>query len=87
MIAAFAHGEIVIVTDDDDRENEGDLFFAASTPLPEKMAFIIRNTSGIVCTPLSAEEARAAAPRPDGGRQRSAARHRVHDRRSICATG
>ena len=57
-IAAFARGEIVVVTDDDDRENEGDLFVAASLCTPEKMAFIIRNTSGIVCAPLSAEEAR-----------------------------
>ena len=44
--------------DDDDRENEGDLFVAASLCTPEKMAFIIRNTSGIVCAPLAAEEAR-----------------------------
>jgi 3,4-dihydroxy 2-butanone 4-phosphate synthase/GTP cyclohydrolase II len=57
-IAAFAKGEIVVVTDDDDRENEGDLFVAASMCTPEKMAFIIRNTSGIVCAPLSAEQAR-----------------------------
>ncbi|HEY7248743.1 MAG TPA: 3,4-dihydroxy-2-butanone-4-phosphate synthase [Xanthobacteraceae bacterium] len=58
VIAAFAAGEIVVVTDDDDRENEGDLFVAASLCTPEKMAFIIRNTSGIVCAPLSAEQAR-----------------------------
>ena len=57
-LAAFARGEIVVVTDDDDRENEGDLFVAASLCTPEKMAFIIRNTSGIVCAPLSPEEAR-----------------------------
>jgi len=57
-LAAFAKGEIVIVTDDDDRENEGDLFVAASLCTPEKMAFIIRHTSGIVCAPLSAEEAK-----------------------------
>jgi 3,4-dihydroxy 2-butanone 4-phosphate synthase / GTP cyclohydrolase II len=57
-IKAFAKGEIVVVTDDDDRENEGDLFVAASLCTPEKMAFIIRNTSGIVCAPLSAEQAR-----------------------------
>src|SRR5213080_4606193 len=55
---AFAKGEIVVVTDDDDRENEGDLFVAASLCTPEKMAFIIRHTSGIVCTPLSSEEAK-----------------------------
>ena len=57
-VAAFARGEIIIVADDDDRENEGDLFVAASLCTPEKMAFIIRNTSGIVCAPLSLDEAR-----------------------------
>jgi 3,4-dihydroxy 2-butanone 4-phosphate synthase / GTP cyclohydrolase II len=57
-VKAFAKGEIVVVTDDDDRENEGDLFVAASLCTPEKMAFIIRNTSGIVCAPLGAEHAR-----------------------------
>jgi 3,4-dihydroxy 2-butanone 4-phosphate synthase/GTP cyclohydrolase II len=57
-IAAFGRGEIVIVADDDDRENEGDLFVAASLCTPEKMAFIIRHTSGIVCAPLAPEEAR-----------------------------
>ena len=58
VVAAFTRGEIVVVTDDDDRENEGDLFVAASLCTPEKMTFIIRNTSGIVCAPLGAESAR-----------------------------
>src|ERR1700731_870914 len=58
VVTAFARGELVIVADDDDRENEGDLFVAASLCTPEKMAFIIRNTSGIVCAPLSQDEAR-----------------------------
>jgi 3,4-dihydroxy 2-butanone 4-phosphate synthase/GTP cyclohydrolase II len=58
VAAAFARGEIVVVTDDDDRENEGDLFVAASLCTPEKMALIIRNTSGIVCAPLAPEEAK-----------------------------
>jgi 3,4-dihydroxy 2-butanone 4-phosphate synthase/GTP cyclohydrolase II len=57
-IEAFAAGEIVIVTDDDDRENEGDLIVAASLCTPEKMAFIIRNTCGIVCAPLTVQEAK-----------------------------
>jgi 3,4-dihydroxy 2-butanone 4-phosphate synthase/GTP cyclohydrolase II len=56
-IAAFARGEMVVVTDDDDRENEGDLFVAASLCTPAQMAFIIRHTSGIVCAPLDAREA------------------------------
>ena len=55
---AFARGEIVVVTDDDDRENEGDLVVAASLCTPEKMAFIIRNTCGIVCAPLTGDDAR-----------------------------
>ena len=58
VAAAFGRGEIVVVADDDDRENEGDLFVAASLCTPEKMAFIIRHTSGLVCAPLSAEEAK-----------------------------
>jgi len=58
-IRRFREGEIVIVTDDDDRENEGDLVCAASLCTPEKMAFIIRHTCGIVCTPLTEARARA----------------------------
>ena len=57
-IEAFAKGALVIVTDDDDRENEGDLIIAASHCTTEKMAFIIRNCCGIVCAPLSSAEAK-----------------------------
>jgi 3,4-dihydroxy 2-butanone 4-phosphate synthase/GTP cyclohydrolase II len=57
-IAAFAAGEIVVVMDDDDRENEGDLIVAAVHCTPEKMATIVRHTSGIVCAPMPASEAR-----------------------------
>ncbi len=57
-IDAFAHGEIVVVTDDDDRENEGDLIVAAVHATPEKIAFIIRHTAGIVCAPITGEIAR-----------------------------
>ncbi len=57
-VEGFARGEMVVVSDDDDRENEGDLFVAASLCTPEKMAFIIRHTSGIVCAPLAGEDAR-----------------------------
>jgi 3,4-dihydroxy 2-butanone 4-phosphate synthase/GTP cyclohydrolase II len=57
-VAAFARGEILVVADDDDRENEGDLFVAAALCTPEKMAFIIRHTSGIVCAPLAPDDAR-----------------------------
>ncbi|ACK49815.1 3,4-dihydroxy-2-butanone 4-phosphate synthase [Methylocella silvestris BL2] len=57
-IEAIARGELVIVTDDGDRENEGDLVCAASLCTPEKMAFIIRHCCGIVCAPLTASEAK-----------------------------
>ncbi|MCB1459836.1 MAG: 3,4-dihydroxy-2-butanone-4-phosphate synthase, partial [Nitratireductor sp.] len=57
-IRAFEAGEIVVVTDDDDRENEGDLIVSAVHCTAEKMAFIIRHTSGIVCAPMTAEHAK-----------------------------
>lgn len=57
-LKAFSEGEIVVVTDDDDREGEGDLVVAASLCSTEKMAFIIRHTSGIVCAPITSEHAR-----------------------------
>jgi 3,4-dihydroxy 2-butanone 4-phosphate synthase/GTP cyclohydrolase II len=56
-IEAVARGELVIVTDDDDRENEGDLVCAASLCTTEKMAFIIRHCCGIVCAPITAYDA------------------------------
>lgn len=57
-IAAFARGEIVVVIDDDDRENEGDLILAAQHATPEQLGFIVRHTSGIVCAPVPASTAR-----------------------------
>ena len=57
-INALAVGDIVIIIDDDDRENEGDLVCAASLCTPEKMAFIIRHSCGIVCAPLTRDIAR-----------------------------
>ncbi|MBB4003146.1 3,4-dihydroxy-2-butanone-4-phosphate synthase [Aurantimonas endophytica] len=56
-IEAIANGELVVVVDDTDRENEGDLIMAASKATPEKMAFMIRHTSGIICVPMTADRA------------------------------
>jgi 3,4-dihydroxy 2-butanone 4-phosphate synthase / GTP cyclohydrolase II len=56
-IAAVARGELVVVVDDHDRENEGDLIGAASRITSEQMAFMIRHTSGIVCAPMGADDA------------------------------
>ena len=51
-IAAIADGEFVLVVDDEDRENEGDLIIAAEKATPEKIAFMVRYTSGLICAPL-----------------------------------
>jgi 3,4-dihydroxy 2-butanone 4-phosphate synthase/GTP cyclohydrolase II len=58
VIRAFERGEMVVVMDDDGRENEGDLIVAAMHCTPEKMAFMVRHTSGIVCAPMTREDAR-----------------------------
>jgi len=57
-LAAIAAGEMVVVVDDDDRENEGDLIMAASKATAEQVAFMIRHTSGILCTPILEEHAK-----------------------------
>jgi 3,4-dihydroxy 2-butanone 4-phosphate synthase/GTP cyclohydrolase II len=56
-IAAIAKGDLVVVVDDDDRENEGDLIGAAAKITQEQMAFMVRHTSGIVCAPITPEDA------------------------------
>jgi 3,4-dihydroxy 2-butanone 4-phosphate synthase / GTP cyclohydrolase II len=53
VIAAIARGEMVVMVDDEDRENEGDLIMAAEFATPEKLAFIVRHTSGVICAPLT----------------------------------
>jgi 3,4-dihydroxy 2-butanone 4-phosphate synthase/GTP cyclohydrolase II len=56
-IAAIGRGEIVIVVDDEDRENEGDLIMAAEFATPEKIAFFVKHTSGLICAPVTDERA------------------------------
>ena len=51
-IAAVQNGDFVVVVDDEDRENEGDLIIAAEKMTPDKMAFMIRYTSGVICLPM-----------------------------------
>lgn len=53
-IADIAAGKAVVVVDDEERENEGDLIFAASKATPELMAFTIRHSSGVICVPMPA---------------------------------
>ena len=54
-IADIAAGKAVVVVDDEDRENEGDIIFAASKATPELMAFTIRHSSGVICVPMPAD--------------------------------
>ncbi len=54
-VAAVGRGEIVVVVDDADRENEGDLIMAAEAVTPEKIAFFLAHTSGVICTPMTGE--------------------------------
>ena len=51
-VAELAGGRPVVVVDDADRENEGDLLLAAELATPEWIAFTVRHTSGVLCTPM-----------------------------------
>ncbi len=51
-IEDIAAGKAVVVVDDEDRENEGDIIFAAAKATPELMAFTIRHSSGVICVPM-----------------------------------
>jgi 3,4-dihydroxy 2-butanone 4-phosphate synthase / GTP cyclohydrolase II len=54
-IAAVGRGEIVVVADDEDRENEGDLIMAADVTTADKVAFFVRHTSGVICVALEGD--------------------------------
>ncbi|MBV9823590.1 MAG: bifunctional 3,4-dihydroxy-2-butanone-4-phosphate synthase/GTP cyclohydrolase II [Actinobacteria bacterium] len=56
-IAEIAAGRPVVVVDDEDRENEGDLIFAAELVTPELLAFMVRYTSGYICVPITDADA------------------------------
>ncbi|HEX6946128.1 MAG TPA: bifunctional 3,4-dihydroxy-2-butanone-4-phosphate synthase/GTP cyclohydrolase II [Acidimicrobiia bacterium] len=55
IIAAFSRGDMVIMVDDEDRENEGDLIVAADAATPDKLGFMLRHTSGIICLSIIGE--------------------------------
>jgi 3,4-dihydroxy 2-butanone 4-phosphate synthase / GTP cyclohydrolase II len=58
-IEAFAAGRPVVVVDDEDRENEGDIIFAAEFATPELMGWTVRYSSGVVCVPMTGQRADA----------------------------
>jgi len=55
IVAALGRGEMVIMVDDEDRENEGDLIIAAEDATPDNVGFMLRYTSGIICLPVIGE--------------------------------
>jgi 3,4-dihydroxy 2-butanone 4-phosphate synthase/GTP cyclohydrolase II len=54
-IEEIRRGHMVVVVDDEERENEGDLIFAAEKVTPELISFMVRNCSGIICVPMEAD--------------------------------
>lgn len=58
IIRHLSRGGMIVVTDDDDRENEGDLVMAARHATPEAVNFMIKKAGGLICVPLEEERAR-----------------------------
>src|SRR5207248_6265398 len=56
ILAKLRAGRMVVIVDDEDRENEGDLIMAAEYATPEAVAFMIRHTSGIICVPMEEQQ-------------------------------
>ena len=80
-IAAIKDGRPVVVIDDEDRENEGDLIFASELATPELVAFMVRYTSGYICVAGHRGRRRPARPAADVPGQPGPPRHRVHRHR------
>lgn len=77
VIAAIGRGEIVIITDDENRENEGDLIAAAALITPQKVNFMLIHGRGLFCVPLDSSIAtRLSLTQPHG----------KHDPRCTCFT-
>ena len=77
-LAAIAAGRGVLVTDDERRENEGDIIFAAESITEAQMAMLIREGSGIVCLCLTPEKVRESRPADDGREEFQPLRHCLH---------
>ena len=74
-IEDFKHGQFVIVVDDEDRENEGDLIMAAELVTPEHVNFMLRNGRGVLCAPVTIDRC-----------QQLGLPHQVQDNTSILGT-
>ncbi|HYA66979.1 MAG TPA: 3,4-dihydroxy-2-butanone-4-phosphate synthase, partial [Burkholderiaceae bacterium] len=72
LVEEIRNGRIVILIDDEDRENEGDLAFAAEFVTPEKINFLAKYGRGLICMPITADHARQLNLAPMVGSNRSA---------------
>lgn len=70
-IEAIRNGEIVIVVDDEDRENEGDFIIAAEKVTPEKINFMVKEGRGVLCAPLTMSRCEELNLRPQVGQNTS----------------
>ncbi len=71
LVEEIRNGRIVVLIDDEDRENEGDLLFAADFVTPEKINFLAKFGRGLVCMPITAEHAQRLNLPPMTGSNRS----------------
>ena len=78
LVAELAAGRMVILVDEEDRENEGDLVLAADHVTPEAINFMARYARGLICLTLTRERCERLQLPPMAAKQRHAARHRVH---------
>ncbi|HYX65244.1 MAG TPA: bifunctional 3,4-dihydroxy-2-butanone-4-phosphate synthase/GTP cyclohydrolase II [Burkholderiales bacterium] len=86
IVAAIRAGEIAVLIDDEDRENEGDLVFAAEFVTPEKINFLAKHGRGLICMPITEAHAERLGLRPMVAQNRS--RHGTNFTASIeAATG
>src|SRR5437868_8862816 len=64
IVAEIRAGHIVVLVDDEDRENEGDLVFAAEFVTPEKINFLAKHGRGLICMPVTEERAQRLGLKP-----------------------
>ena len=77
----FKEGKFVIVVDDEDRENEGDLIIAAEKITPEKVNFMLKNARGVLCAPVTLSRCEELDLPHQGAGQHVDARHAVYGHR------
>ena len=80
-------GRMIVVVDDEDRENEGDFLMAADKATPEAVNFMAKHGRGLICVPMLGDRLRSSADLDDGAGQYRAARDRVHGLRGCPPRG